>query len=260
MEDDNQNRTGNNSTSTNPLPGDPVYPQNQPIVQPATGLNDPPSQEQLTEEQKHAKAQLDGDDSVKLKPKKNKRFGRFSGLIGVMQLVIGALVLAFLINNFIFQSYQVFGESMVPTLHEGDRLIISKVSKSWNSLFGDNYQPARGDIVVFESTLNEEVQLVKRVIGVPGDRVVVTQGSIVVFNDEFPDGFNPDDGYNSDLAEYTTGETDVIVGENQIFVSGDNRTPGGSLDSRNDLGLVPLDNVVGELVLRIFPLGDAAVF
>lgn len=178
----------------------------------------------------------------------------------LFQLVVGAVLLAFFINQFVFQSYQVLGESMSPTLHNGDRLIVSKTSRSWNSLLRRDYIPARGEIIVFKSPINNSTQLVKRVVGLPGDRVLIRDGQVSIFNESNPAGFSPDDQFDADIPDITSGEVDLIVGIGEIFVIGDNRLPGGSSDSRNDLGLVPIDNIIGELSLRIFPLNEARFF
>lgn len=191
--------------------------------------------------------------------KKHRRFSSFMGLFSIIQLFGGALLLALAINHYVFQSYQVFGQSMTPTLHEGDRLIISKFGKTWNHVFSKDYSPHRGDIIVFINPRNSRVQLIKRVIGVAGERVVVEDGNITVYNDEHPEGFDPDPAFDVSF-QPTDGNVDVEISEGEIFVTGDNRIPGGSLDSRNELGKVPIENVVGRLVLRIFPLGGAQFF
>lgn len=190
---------------------------------------------------------------------KTSFWSRNSGIISLFQLVIGAVVLAAIINSFIFQSYQVFGMSMSNTLHEGDRLIISKVSRSLSHLTGE-YVPSRGDIIVFKSPISPDIQLIKRVIALPGERVTVKNGEITVYNDENPNGFNPDDAYPELMPKEKTGDIETVVGEGEIFVSGDNRVTGASLDSRNELGNVPIENIVGELVLRVFPLDQASFF
>lgn len=189
------------------------------------------------------------------KPKRN-----LSGLFGSIQLVAGAVLLAIVINSFVFQSYEVVGQSMSPTLSNGDRLIINKLGKTWNSVFGGVHTPKRGDIIVFNSPISSDKQLVKRVIGLPGDTVVVEKGVITVFNDESPEGIKPDELISDNVALDTNYTLTSIVGENELFVSGDNRIGGASLDSRNDLGLVPLENVVGELVVRLLPLSDSRFF
>lgn len=184
----------------------------------------------------------------------------FKGFLSITQLVLGSILLALFINHFIFQSYQVYGLSMTPTLQDGDRLIISKVEKSFSGLFGGDYMPERGEIVVFKNPRSpDSPQLIKRVIGLPGERVVVSNGDITIFNPENPDGFMPDKAFGLELG-ITAGNVDLVVPEGNIFVSGDNRSQGGSLDSRNELGTVPADLVVGELILRIMPLTDVKTF
>jgi signal peptidase I len=193
------------------------------------------------------------------KPRKKPRSYAFKGFLSIVQLVTGAIILAFIINNVVFQSYEVFGMSMAPTLHEGDRLIISKLGKSWSSLTREDYLPKRGEIIVFHNPRNTSVQLIKRVVGLPGDRVSVEDGVLTVFNNESPSGFQFDDVFNLDLPD-TDGLVNIVVPEGEIFVVGDNRLRGGSLDSRNDLGTVPIEQIVGDLVIRIFPLSDAGLF
>ncbi len=103
-------------------------------------------------------------------------------------------------------------------------------------------------------------QLIKRVIGLPGDRVVVSDGVMTVFNKTFPNGFRPDDApYGKNLA-VTSGNVDVRVSKGEVFVSGDNRIPGASLDSRSSLGNIDLDLIVGKLVLRLFPFQSFDTF
>lgn len=192
------------------------------------------------------------------RPKKPISY-RARGFWSLFQLITGALVLAFVINQLIFQSYEVFGQSMVPTLQEGDRLIISKLGKSWSNLLGRDYLPKRGEIVVFHNPQEEATQLVKRVVGLPGDRIIVTGGKIRVITPDQPLGFDFDAEFDLSLSS-TVGDVDVIVPAQEVFVVGDNRTAGGSLDSRNDLGTVPINQLVGDLVIRIFPVDEAALF
>lgn len=222
--------------------------QNTPLYQSAADEGQPVTPDNPTPEPPAAEAD---------KPAKHRRF---KGLFSLIELIVAAFLLAIFINHFIFQSYQVFGSSMTPTLHEGDRLIITKVRKSWHELFRGQYVPKRGDIIVFKSPQRSDIQLIKRVVGLPGEHVVVKNGKITVYNKEHPDGFDPDEPYKSFLPQNGTGNIDYTIGEDQLFVSGDNRVPGGSLDSRNDLGLVPIKNVIGELSVRIYPIDDFHAF
>lgn len=193
-------------------------------------------------------------ESPDKKPKKE------GGIVSLFVTIIVALLLVQVINVFFLQSYRVYGSSMYSTLSNNDRLIISKFSKTASKITGKTYQPKRADIIVFQSPVDPDIQLIKRVIGLPGDRVVVKDGSITVYNKENPNGFNPDDApYGEDLPR-TSGNTDITVPKDHIFVSGDNREGGNSLDSRNELGTVPEDNIIGTLKVRIWPLNNAKFF
>ena len=204
------------------------------------------------------------DDIMQYTPSSENFWSGVKGIISIVMLVVTAFLLAGAINRFVFQSYQVFGRSMQTTLATDDRLIVNKLSKSLNNLIGSDYVPDRFDVIVFDSEKESNGQLVKRVLGLPGERVVVERGIITVFNDEFPEGFNPDieEAFADNLPPENerTGEVEITLAADELFVAGDNRTSGSSLDSRNSLGPVKLDEVVGKVSLRIFPLAESRTF
>lgn len=175
-----------------------------------------------------------------------------------------ALLTALFIIAFIFRSYQVDGPSMESTLQNGDKLIIWKVPRSWARLTHHAYIPQRGDVIVFdESGLSaygqvDKKQLIKRVIGLPGDRVVVANGVVTIYNKQHPGGFQPDKilPYGK-VIPVTSGDKDLHLGNNELFVMGDNRPD--SLDSRA-FGPITASQVVGKLVMRVLPLSDAKAF
>ncbi len=185
---------------------------------------------------------------------------RLGSIVSTILIVIAAPAIALMINAFVFQSYEVDGSSMEPTLQNTNRLIINKVPKTWASIRGKDYLPGRHDIIVFHKPNNEAEQLIKRVIGLPGERVVVKDGKITVYNTTNPEGFNPDVGEYAEKLSPTDGEVDVTVKEGEVFVCGDNRIPGASLDSRSALGNVPLDLIVGKLTLRLLPLSELQTY
>jgi len=194
---------------------------------------------------------------------KQAAFREFLSTAGVL---IMALIIAITLIAFVFQSYQVDGESMQNTLHNNDRLIVWKTPRTWARITHHQYVPKRGDIIIFNETglsaygQDDSKQLVKRVIGLPGDRVVVSDGIITVFNQDHPDGFQPDTvlAYGSNNAiPYSSGSIDVTLGSDQLFVCGDNR--GNSLDSRI-FGPIKTSQVIGKLVARIYPFSDAEKF
>lgn len=193
---------------------------------------------------------------------------RHEGLKSVLStllILLIAPILAIGITAFVFQSYEVDGPSMEPTLQTHNRLIIWKAGRTWAKITKDEYIPERGTIVVFvkrgmyDFNTDKEKQLIKRVIGLPGERVVVKSGTMTVYNNENPNGFNPDEtlDYGKEIKESTGGDVDVTVGAGEIFVVGDNRD--NSLDSRS-FGPVPAEDIVGTLSLRILPLSEAQRF
>lgn len=130
------------------------------------------------------------------KPKRHH--SRVIDILSTFFVIVVALVLALLLITFVFQSYQVDGPSMENTLQNNDRLIVWKVPRTLARLTGHPYVPNRGDIIVFNESglaaygqVNTK-QLVKRVIGLPGDRVIIKNGSITIYNKQHPNGFDPD--------------------------------------------------------------------
>jgi signal peptidase I len=189
----------------------------------------------------------------------------WKSVVSAVLLMVGALVIALSIAAFVIQSYQVDGQSMERTLQNNDRLIVDKWPRTWSRISKHPYVPHRGDIIIFnesgifDSNGSQEKQLIKRVIGLPGDRVVIEDGAITVFNSAHPAGFNPDtdSGYNIGPVETTGPPVKVTLGADEIFVCGDNRP--NSEDSRY-FGPVKVDQIVGKLVLRLLPAGKTTRF
>lgn len=189
-----------------------------------------------------------------------REFGAFIGV-----LAIAALLALFLIS-FVFRSYAVDGPSMETTLQNGDKLLIWKVPRTIARLSGNQYVPNRGDVVIFdEDNLSAcgqygERQLIKRVIGLPGERVTIQNNAYVIYNATHPNGFKPDLelDYNKDQhIPATTGNVDVRLSKSQVFVSGDNRPD--SCDSRH-FGPIQTEQLIGKLVVRLLPANHIKVF
>ena len=203
-------------------------------------------------------------DEADIKTSDDSRHSGWRELLSTLGILATALLVALLIIGFVFRSYQVDGPSMENTLQNADKLIIWKVPRTWASLTGHPYIPGRGDIVVFtESGLSafgqdDTKQLIKRVIGLPGERVVIANGHYTVYNKEHPQGFDPDKtlAYGKGIPA-TTPDGSYTLGPGQLFVSGDNRPD--SLDSRR-FGPINANQIVGKLILRVFPVNQARVF
>jgi signal peptidase I len=187
----------------------------------------------------------------------------FSSILGaIFSWVIFPVAVVLILHNFVFQAYHVLGTSMVPTLHETDYLIISKVGYTQalveRFLKKDKiYLPARGQVIVFRYPKDPTKVFVKRVVGLPGDRVVIKNGAVTVFDKTHPGGFDPDKGYEKSDAQ-TLIDTDEVVQDGNVFVMGDNRAPGGSYDSR-EWGELPSSYIIGNAVLRLLPLDQVRV-
>lgn len=179
----------------------------------------------------------------------------------IVSWVVLPLSLVAILHLFVFQAYRVSGSSMLPTLEDQEYLIVSKVAPSKARLSGvfggdkNSFLPERGDIIVFHPPREPSTTYVKRVVGLPGDRVVIRNGQVAVYNDQYPAGFNPDTSYLKE-GTFTLIETDEVVDPGKVFVIGDNRTPGGSFDSR-EWGQLPSDNIIGSAVVRLLPLDKA---
>lgn len=189
----------------------------------------------------------------------------FKSIFSTVLILLLAPILAIAITSFVFQSYEVDGPSMEPSLQTHNRLIIWKAGRTWARITKSDFIPERGEIIVFvkrgmyDFNTDKEKQLIKRVIGLPGERVVVHDGVMTVYNDEHPEGFVPDKimDYGQHITEITPGEVDITVGPGEVFVSGDNRD--NSLDSRS-FGAIPAKDIVGTLSLRILPLSEVQRF
>lgn len=193
-----------------------------------------------------------------------QRHPQLVDIISVIIFVISVIIGTALINTFVFQSYTVVGQSMEETLHNGERIIVNRLPITWSKLQNKDYTPERGDIIVFENpnyTAGMKDQyIVKRVIAFSGERVKVENGILTIYNDKFPDGFNPDDGFNGEPKKYTSHDGKWVVPDKEIFVAGDNREGNNSLDSRSGLGTVPLYDIVGPVKIRLFPFEKIRTF
>lgn len=192
----------------------------------------------------------------------HRRGENFREVASFAVVILIAFMIALVLVLFVFQSYQVDGPSMMPTLMNNDRLIVWKLPRTWARITGHTYIPKRGDIIVFDEPSLDNKQLIKRVIGLPGDRVVVKNNVITVYNSAHPKGFDPDttlpyfqqDGISVPV---TTGNIDVTIPAGEVYVCGDNRPD--SLDSRY-FGAVPANDIIGQLVVRVVPVSKAKVF
>ncbi|MBB3963805.1 MULTISPECIES: signal peptidase I [Rhizobium] len=212
-----------------------------------------------------------------------------------IKVIVQALVLAMVIRTVLFQPFTIPSGSMMPTLLVGDYIFVNKFAYGYSkyslpfspNLFSGRIfasEPKRGDVVVFRFPPNPEVDYIKRLVGLPGDRIQVTDGVLFVNGKAVP---KVQDGtFNSDYAQdpgqdvpvfretldngvtYDTldqspvsrgdNTREFIVPEGSYFMMGDNRD--NSLDSRFDVGFVPAENLVGRASVIFFSLGNDTSF
>ena len=157
----------------------------------------------------------------------------------ILQTLILALVLYFLIDSVIAR-VRVVNISMLPTLEPGEFLMVNKLAYRFSNV-------QRGDIIVFHYPQNPAEDFIKRVIGVPGDTVSVTQGTVYI------NGQGVDEPYISAPPTYTGQWT---IPEDNVFVLGDNRNQ--SSDS-HQWGNVPLQNIVGRALVIYWPFENIKI-
>jgi signal peptidase I len=190
---------------------------------------------------------LDAPDDSDTLPDAGKTRMRRGGrqLIEWIILVASAFAIALLIKAFLFQAFYIPSESMVPTLQKDDRVLVNKLSYKLHDI-------NRGDIVVFEAPegqVQDDIKdLVKRVVGLPGDVVAFRDGRVYIDGKPLKEDYLPEGTVTSATCESPERQT---VPPNSLFVMGDNRTQ--SKDSRC-FGPVNEGDVVGRVFVRIWPL------
>ena len=222
-----------------------------------------------------------------MKPTFFQKHPLLKDLISLSSFIIAIILGTLFLNTYIYRSYNVVGGSMENTLHEDDRVIVNRAAVSWSHFIGQEYVPERGQIIVFlneddaakkkyqaEGAVNpmtcsvpsgvSDQYIIKRVIAFPGERVVVKNGTMTIYNEKYPEGFIYDSLWrvdeNDGPKEHTSGEVDLTVPEGELFVSGDNREGSHSWDSRNGLGTIPYCRIIGPVILRLFPLDKIKLF
>ena len=222
-----------------------------------------------------------------MKPTFFQKHPLLKDILGLAGFVVAIVAGTLLLNTFVYRSYNVVGVSMENTLHNDDRVIVNRAAVSWAHFLGQEYVPERGQVIVFMNENKEAVEkyksegvqnpntctvpsnvadqyIIKRVIAFPGERVVLSNGVLRVYNEEHPEGYQYDElwRHSSDDGpkQYTSGEIDMVVPKGELFVSGDNREGSNSWDSRNGLGTIPYCRVIGPVIIRLFPFDKIRTF
>ncbi len=171
-------------------------------------------------------------------------------VIELVKVVIVSLAIIIPVRYFLIQPFYVKGASMEPNFYDHEYLIINEISYRFN-------EPERGDIVVFKYPKDPGQYFIKRIIGLPGEKVQVKNGQIILYNKENPKGIVLDESGYLHAAMHTPGSLSVELGEDEYFVLGDNRS--SSLDSRT-FGPVKDVFIIGKAWVRGWPFDKIKIF
>lgn len=177
----------------------------------------------------------------------------WSTVVDVIETVVVAAAIFVVVYLFLLQPHQVRGSSMEPNFKDGEYILTDKVSYRFND-------PARGDIVIFKAPTDPDVDFIKRIIALPGEKVEIKNNTIFITNAQNPDGFALSEPY--EILDPIDGGTHlregkvVEVPEDNYFVFGDNRTH--SFDSR-EWGPLPRKSIIGKAWVRYWPLSKISL-
>ncbi len=160
--------------------------------------------------------------------------------------LVGTLFIV--IYLFIFRPNQVKGASMEPTFQSGDYIITSRITYKFKRI-------ERGDVIVFNSPKNPHIEYIKRIIGLPGDKIEIRNNEVYVNDSILPETYISAKTKVWDIGFIKEGQP-IIVPQNYVFVMGDNRPH--SSDSR-EFGPIPIDSIVGVVIYRYFPPTKAGI-
>lgn len=191
---------------------------------------------------------------------KSSPSGLAAGLLFIwdfLKVIIVALIIILPIRYYVFQPFIVSGSSMEPNFENGQYLVVDELSYRL-------HDPARGDVLVLKYPNNPKEYFIKRIIGLPGEKVQVENGHVIIFNKEHPNGFTLPESYlpsqNLSFPHNATivgGKNIITLKDNEYFMMGDNRL--ASSDSR-DWGPLTTEGIVGKVLVRALPLSDFKVF
>ncbi|MFI3209101.1 MAG: signal peptidase I [Eubacteriales bacterium] len=169
-----------------------------------------------------------------------------SELLGWLIYILVVVVFTFVFITFVGQRTTVSGDSMYPTLHDGDSLIIDKISYRFSD-------PERYDIIVFPYDYEDEIYYIKRIIGLPGETIQIIDGEVYIDGELLGETYGNEVIENPGVAEYA-----ITLGEDEYFVLGDNRN--NSKDSRSSsVGIINGEDFVGKAFIRIWPFSSIGV-
>lgn len=187
--------------------------------------------------------QVNTQSPTPIQPKNSKLRENLRGAWDLIKFAVIALAIVIPVRMFIAQPFVVNGDSMFPTFHNKEYLIVDEISYIVRS-------PARSEVTIFRYPNDPSRFFIKRIIGMPNETIEIKNGVVKIINKENPDGFILEEPYLNE--KFTTTET-FTTGNDQYFVMGDNRNR--SSDSRS-WGVLPKKFMIGRAYLRLLPVGN----
>lgn len=166
-----------------------------------------------------------------------------SHIIEFIQTIAVFVAISLFIYYFAIQPHKVSGASMEPNFHDKDFILTDKVTYKFN-------EPKHGDIIVFKNPNNEAQDFIKRIIALPGDKIMLKEGHIYINGDLVKESYLDSNLVTRSGAFLSEGK-EITVEENDLITLGDNRN--NSYDSK-DWGYLPMKNIIGKAFFRYWPL------
>jgi signal peptidase I len=181
----------------------------------------------------------------------NDRFSFLEFLWDLLKTAVIVVIIAFGIKYFLIQPFIVDGNSMQPNFQNNEYLLVEKISQKFENL-------KRGDVIVFHPPGQENTNYIKRIIGLPNEKVEISDNKIKIFNQLHPDGIYLNESYIANSVKTITEQPDqtYTLSSDEYFVLGDNREH--SSDSR-EFGLLPKGNIIGRAWVDVYPFNNFGV-
>lgn len=172
----------------------------------------------------------------------------FNFLFDILESIVVALALFVVVYLFLYQPHQVKGASMEPNFHDGEYILTNKYEYRFS-------QPQRGDVIVFKSPQNPDIDYIKRIIGLPGDKISLQSNHFYVNGVKLEEAYLSPDLYTYHGSYLSEGQ-EIVIPEDNLFVAGDNRPR--SSDSR-EWGPIHKSSIIGKSQLRYYPFSRFGV-
>jgi signal peptidase I len=173
----------------------------------------------------------------------------FASFLEILEIAVIAIVAVFIVRTFLVQPFLVSGTSMYPNFQNGDYVLVDELTYRIRP-------PERGEVIVFHDPQDYGTYFIKRIIGLPNDKVVIGSDTITVYDSANPKGLLLDESYIPQ-GTVTSGAATYSLSSSTYLMLGDNRP--FSYDSRS-WGLLPAQNIVGMVRVRLWPINAITAF